>query len=183
MKISTILMLLFICIFTIDNDNGNTKNITTNDLDSFYYQKCIMFLKQEEGLRLTKYKCTSKRWTIGYGHRILKEERQKYSRPITEEEANQILIADFDKAIEEVKSTMGKYDDKKIIYLYAILCFQTGKRGFEEFDEFIDAVRFANNNDNPDSKLGIYSSLKNSKMNQQVPNRVQRYINLLVENV
>lgn len=178
-------IIIFLFLMVLSCNNKITKNeIQGDNSDIFYYQKCIEFLKQEEGLELKPYRCSSKKWTIGYGHRLLKGEKRKFRKGITLKVADSILVADFNKAIENVRKTnVGNNNSEKIIYLYAVLCFQTGKKGFEEFDDFIEAVEFSKNNDNPDSKLGIYYSLKNSKLNNQAPNRVQRYINLLVENV
>jgi len=183
-KIKLLFIFIFVisCVKTIDN-NKDKKYIEKTNTDLYYYNKCLEFLKSEEGLKLKPYRCTSKKMTIGYGHRILKEERKKFRKGITQKIADSLLIADFNKAIEDVKSSkMVNSDDNKYIYLYAILCFQTGKRGFEEFDDFIASVEHSKDNDNPDAKVGIYYALKDSKLNKQAPNRVDRYINLIVQN-
>jgi GH24 family phage-related lysozyme (muramidase) len=180
LKLLLIFIFVFSCVKTIDNKDKTYIEKTNTDL--YYYNKCLEFLKSEEGLMLNPYRCTSKKMTIGYGHRILKNERKKFRKGITVEEAEKILIEDYNIAIENVKSSnmIKDKNDNKYIYLYAILCFQTGKRGFEEFVDFIGSVEHSKNNDNPDAKVGIYYALKDSKLNKQAPNRVDRYINLIV---
>ncbi|WP_395490139.1 lysozyme [Cedecea davisae] len=56
-------------------------------------QAGVDLIKSFEGLRLAKYKDAVGKWTIGYGHLILATE--EYNRPLTEQEAENLLRADL----------------------------------------------------------------------------------------
>ncbi|MBJ6132890.1 lysozyme [Ochrobactrum sp. Q0168] len=55
----------------------------------------LNLIKEFEGLRLEKYKDAVGKWTIGYGHLILPSER--FERPLTESEAEDLLQSDLRK--------------------------------------------------------------------------------------
>ena len=55
----------------------------------------LNLIKEFEGLRLEKYKDAVGKWTIGYGHLILPSER--FDRPLTESEAEDLLQSDLRK--------------------------------------------------------------------------------------
>jgi len=182
MKLKVLLIIFLLLLVTYDNTtiNNNNKNIVKlYDISEVYYNKCLNFLKEEEGLELKPYRCSSKKWTIGYGHRIKKDEWRKFRKGITEKEALLLLVSDYNEAVRQVKQSLSLEEDDKYTYLYAVLCFQTGQRGFEEFDDFIEAVEFSKNNDNPDAKRYIYESIVNSKIYTQCKNRMDRYIAML----
>lgn len=56
-------------------------------------------LKRHEGIRLEPYKDVFGYWTIGYGHRCLRDHP-----PITEAQAEEYLVADVYKASEALMS-------------------------------------------------------------------------------
>ena len=55
----------------------------------------LNLIKEFEGLSLEKYKDAVGKWTIGYGHLILPSER--FDRPLTESEAEDLLQSDLRK--------------------------------------------------------------------------------------
>ena len=63
------------------------------------YEMVIQYIKEHEGFNDgNKYSCPAGYQTIGYGHLIKKGEVFPYN--ITEQQADEILRRDFDKAIE-----------------------------------------------------------------------------------
>ena len=58
--------------------------------------KLIEQLKRHEGLRLTPYKCTADKWTIGVG-------RNLEDVGISEEEAEMLLLNDIQRASHQLK--------------------------------------------------------------------------------
>ena len=69
----------------------------------------VNLIKSFEGCRLTAYKCvsTEKYYTIGYGHYGADV---KKGMTITEEQAEEFLIKDVQKAVKQVNSYMDKYN-------------------------------------------------------------------------
>lgn len=71
-------------------------------------QKGRQRLRNEEGKRLTPYKCASDKWTIGFGHRIYSTDKIPnliYLKPlnrwvgkISDDQAEAMLTGDIDKA-------------------------------------------------------------------------------------
>ena len=120
------------------------------------------FLKAEEGFKSKAYRCSQGALTIGYGHKLLKTDNIK---SITKQQAEQLLISDFEKAIARIYETFSGIEDKQL-FSYAVLSFQTGHAGFLKFKNFIKA----------DCKIKKEEELKNSKLYKQCKNRVNRYI-------
>lgn len=85
-------------------------------------------IKDFEGLRLTAYQCSSKKWTIGYGH----THGVKAGDIITKEQAEQFFendIIEFENAVNRVvtvKLTQNQFD------ALVSFCFNCGynKDGF-----------------------------------------------------
>ena len=86
------------------------------------YNKCLEFLKAEEGFKSKAYRCSQGALTIGYGHKLLKTDNIK---SITKQQAEQLLISDFEKAIARIYETFSGIEDKQL-FSYAVLSFQTG---------------------------------------------------------
>lgn len=63
-------------------------------------------LRYDEGLRLTPYKSAGQGWTIGYGHRLSKEELMRV-RQITLEQAEKLLLEDTVAAICDARAVCG----------------------------------------------------------------------------
>jgi lysozyme len=160
------LLFVFLMFISCTNKQADIKSSWKN----LYYSYANMIM-QEEGLRLKAYRCSERALTIGYGHKLLKGEK----RVITEHEAENIFYSDYDKAIQNVYWLFPEVNDETLFKL-AVLSFQVGNSGFAEFKDFIKAVKFAQNNDNPDAKMYIYLALKSSKWAKQCPDRANRYI-------
>lgn len=69
----------------------------------------LNLIKSFEGCKLTAYKClpTERYYTIGYGHY---GSDVKDGMKITEEQAEELLVQDCQKAIKNVNSFMSKYN-------------------------------------------------------------------------
>jgi lysozyme len=160
------LLFVFLMFISCTNKQADIKSSWKN----LYYSYANMIM-QEEGLRLKAYRCSERALTIGYGHKLLKGEK----RVITEHEAENIFYSDYDKAIQNVYEIFPNANNETLFKL-AVLSFQVGNSGFAEFKDFIKAVKFAQNNDNPDAKMDIYLALKSSKWAKQCPDRANRYI-------
>lgn len=65
--------------------------------------RCIELVKKFEGFRNKIYLCPAGYPTIGYGHVVLKHEKEKFKNGITQEEAEELLILDLAK--REIKIT------------------------------------------------------------------------------
>jgi lysozyme len=63
------------------------------------FTKAIQLIKKYEGLRLKKYLCPAQKWTIGYGHVILKNENLVI---ITKEKAEELLQSDLEKTYNSI---------------------------------------------------------------------------------
>jgi len=61
----------------------------------------IKLIKHFEGLCLAKYQDAVSKWTIGYGHLILANE--DFSQPLTEQQAEQLLLSDLKKSENGIK--------------------------------------------------------------------------------
>lgn len=71
------------------------------------YNSALALLRDFEGLRLSPYYCSANKRTIGYGHRILKNETNLL-RTITKDEAEKLLRADFDKVLLPIYDYFSK---------------------------------------------------------------------------
>lgn len=76
-------------------------------------EKGIALIKRFEGFSATPYRCPAGKWTIGYGHVIVKN---KQIQQLSEEEAHQLLLKDVQRAEDairrhvEVKITQKQFD-------------------------------------------------------------------------
>ncbi len=57
--------------------------------------KGVQLIKDFEGLRLNKYRDAAGHWTIGYGHKLTREELVKGLVHVTKVRAEEILIEDI----------------------------------------------------------------------------------------
>ena len=99
------------------------------------YQSLIEQIKRHEGLRLTPYKCTAGKLTIGYG-------RNLEDRGISKSEAEDMLLAD----VAEVEERLHKFgllgvdnDARRSVLIN--MAFQLGVSGLMKFKRFIAAYR------------------------------------------
>jgi len=80
----------------LNNRNRQINAILLKIEQNSIFLRVIEEIKRAENLSLTPYKCPAGHWTIGYGHALLPGER--FSE-ITEKQAEQLLIKDFNKRL------------------------------------------------------------------------------------
>ena len=66
-------------------------------------------LKKHEGLMLRPYKCPAGHWSIGYGHN-LEAHGEFLPESITEEEAEEYLTKDIEKAIDDCQMQIPDFE-------------------------------------------------------------------------
>jgi GH24 family phage-related lysozyme (muramidase) len=120
------IILIILLFFKIENDKFQKRNklkysYTFEENDSLKtYNICIEDLKQREKFMPKVYRCPAGYKTIGYGHKLLKEERYKN---IDSTKALDILKEDFNKALAEVNN---KFKDStynwKLAHAHATFC-------------------------------------------------------------
>lgn len=100
-----------------------------NALETAYLQ-----LKVDEGLRLSPYRCTAGKLTIGYGHNL-------DDKPITKEAAEQILIDDIQDVVTELEK-MEIYhwlsEQRKAVLIN--MAFNLGIAGLKSFKKMFEAL-------------------------------------------
>lgn len=106
-------------------------------------------LRIEEDLRLTPYRCTAKKLTIGYGHNIeakpLKGDmanRLKQTGMITKEDAERLLAEDSMEAFDDAHSIVRNFDalSNNRQAVIAEMVFQMGRDGVKRFKHTIEAI-------------------------------------------
>ena len=116
-------MLTILISFLLVNNNQaqaiESKSIDFEIREEVYF-KFIELIKEHEGLRNKSYSCPSGYLTIGYGHLI--KENESFDS-ISNKQAEELLINDFNKAIDLVK----KHTDLKGNKLIAISHFVFAK--------------------------------------------------------
>lgn len=97
--------------------------------------------QKHEGLRLTRYRCSNGRWTIGYGHLCSADQR-----PITRVEAAMMFDSDWKKRENRIRKLL---DDREIEGLDDVrfgvlveMCFQLGPP--YDFPSMLRAIRRGN---------------------------------------
>lgn len=108
--------------------------------------------------------------TIGFGHLVLPEDREHFVNGITELQAEQILVLDYQKAVKGTDSLkLGLRPDGRWYAMVTVLVFQLGLAGFSKFKRCIYALQ----NQNYATAL---AELRDSKLYRQTPNRVDYLI-------
>ncbi len=123
-------ILVFLLFIKVENNRIHKSKKTikyvfvTEDDSTKIYNQCIEELKQREKFMPKVYKCPAGYKTIGYGHKLLKEERYK---KIDSTKALEILKEDFNKALAEVNN---KFKDStynwKLAHAHFVFCLGIG---------------------------------------------------------
>ena len=121
---------------------------------------------EEEGLKLSLYKCPADKWTIGVGHNL-------ESRGISKEIAMAILDEDIDVCLKELEQNFAHYNDypSKVQETLIDLCFNLGISRLMKFQKTIEYL-------NEGLATGNYSKaaveLMDSAYARQLSNRAKR---------
>jgi len=75
-------------------------------MDTKTKNTAIEFIKKEESFKPKKYRCSAKKWTIGYGHVILKGEI--FPPTISESTAYRMLVNDIQELITFIDNKLPK---------------------------------------------------------------------------
>lgn len=132
-------------------------------------QMAMEMLKHDEGLRLFPYRCTADKLTIGYG-------RNLEDNGISEHEAEQMLMADTQVALEDAKKFVGEavWENLNAERQACLInmAFNLGLPTLKKFEKFRQAL------EDGDMKEASAQML-NSKWSRQVGNRSHRLAALI----
>lgn len=129
------------------------------------YQKVKGYYKQD---RFWMYKDTEGYLTIGYGHKVLPNEMEKYKKGISAMDADLLLAWDIDRTKKDL-ATLGLVLPKDWEDFMIIMTFQLGLGGVKKFRKMIAALKDSN------WKEAIVQA-KDSLWYRQTPNRVNAMI-------
>ena len=104
------------------------------DEDDKFMIEMVDRVKYHEGLRLKPYKCPAGKLSIGYG-------RNLEDCGITEEEAEELLLNDLEKAEEDLKRNFAWVEniDRRKFYALVELVFNMGITRFKGFKKMLGA--------------------------------------------
>ena len=120
----------------------------------------------EEGLKLTLYKCPADKWTIGVGHNL-------ESRGISKDIAMAILDEDIDVCLNELQLNIPNFDEhpEAVKETLLDLCFNMGLSKLLKFKMTLQYIHEG-------LQTGNYTKAANELMNsayaRQLPNRAKR---------
>ena len=139
-------------------------------------------LIKHEGLKLSPYKCTAGKLTIGVGRCVetnpfTTEELKAigdWQHGITKNAAIMLLKNDIEKCKMQLTSKIPFYCglDKERQYALLDMCFQMGINGLLKFKNMLKALK------NREYNRAAYECL-NSSYAEQTPNRAKRIANLI----
>ena len=135
----------------------------------------IKRIMDHEGLRLQKYRDTEGNWTIGYGHKILPHEMERFAHEISKGEATDLFLADIERAIEKFRSiekdlSLELNDVRRGVCIEMI--YQMGVHGFRRFRKMITALIW----DDWDSAA---DEMLYSKWHEQTPKRCKELAEIM----
>ena len=129
----------------------------------------VDYIKQNEGLKLKPYKCTSGKLTIGYG-------RNLEDKGISKSEAEMMLMNDLSTCRRKCHDLFTVFDDlsenRRTVLID--MMFNLGYNGLSKFTKMCNAV-------NKGKYILASIELLDSNYAQQVPNRADRNAALMRE--
>jgi len=135
MKKSLLIIILLIPLpYKVATSNTETiilvgeSQITKELSDSALLDSCINHIKNYEGFSPRVYKDNDGTPTIGYGHHINKDET--FDLVISEDEATEVLIKDFEKKLKWVNDNHKIRKNKA--YAIALFCYNIGEGKFRK---------------------------------------------------
>ncbi|EHD5904864.1 glycoside hydrolase family protein [Shigella sonnei] len=133
------------------------------------YQRVRGYYRQD---KFYPYVDTEGYGTIGYGHKILDSEREKFKNGISAIDADLLLAWDIDRTEKDVK-TLGLDLPQDWQDFLVIMTFQLGLGGVKKFRKMLAAL------DRKDWKEAIRQA-KDSLWYRQTPNRLDDMVKQLV---
>ena len=119
-----------------------------------WYRQLIADLKRHEGCLLKPYKDTVGVWTIGYGH--TKGVKQN-SKPITEEEALDLLVDDTEIAIEDARRVVASFDGLDWVRK-TVVANMAYNLGGKRLSGFHNTINYINNGEYNSASLNMLAS-------------------------
>lgn len=129
------------------------------------YQKVKGYFKQD---KFWMYKDTESHLTIGYGHKVLPNEMEKYKNGISAIDADLLLAWDIDRTKKDL-ATLGLSVPKDWEDFLIIMTFQLGLGGVKKFRKMIEALKQCQWSE-------AVKQAKDSLWYRQTPNRVNAMI-------
>ena len=133
------------------------------------YQRVRGYYRQD---KFYPYVDTEGYGTIGYGHKILDSEREKFKNGISAIDADLLLAWDINRTVKDVKS-LGLDLPQDWQDFLVIMAFQLGLGGVKKFRKMLAAL------DRKDWKEAIRQA-KDSLWYRQTPNRLDDMVKQLV---
>ncbi|EQA0095046.1 lysozyme [Escherichia coli] len=133
------------------------------------YQRVRGYYRQD---KFYPYIDTEGYGTIGYGHKILDSEREKFKNGISAIDADLLLAWDINRTVKDVK-TLGLDLPQDWQDFLVIMTFQLGLGGVKKFRKMLAAL------DRKDWKEAIRQA-KDSLWHHQTPNRLDDMVKQLV---
>ncbi|ENS0768012.1 glycoside hydrolase family protein [Escherichia coli] len=133
------------------------------------YQRVRGYYRQD---KFYPYVDTEGYGTIGYGHKILDSEIEKYKNGISAIDEDLLLAWDIDRTVKDVK-TLGLDLPQDWQDFLVIMTFQLGLGGVKKFRKMLAAL------DRKDWKEAIRQA-KDSLWHRQTPNRLDDMVKQLV---
>lgn len=133
------------------------------------YESLKARIKLHEGCKLFIYTCTEGKKTIGYGHKLVGTEYDKFKDGITQETAEKLFDRDFSEAAEVTERVMGKTWARLPFVVKEVLiemCFQMGLSRMLGFKKMLNAL-------DRGEYLTAANEMIDSKWHKQTPNRVE----------
>ena len=131
----------------------------------------IAEIKAQEGLKLEVYKDTLGNPTVAYGHLVLASDGLKVGDTITQEQADALLVKDYDKAFGAAvtqATELNKIDAEFIAALTSVN-YQLGTGWRSKFPNTWGMLKAGD-------AAGAIQNLKVSKWNEQTPVRVSAFV-------
>lgn len=125
-----------------NNSNSQEgRNVMATKLDLAIY---MTGLRYDEGLSLTPHKVSNGPWTIGYGHRLSKEELRRVKRDlqITLEQAEKLLLEDTVRAICDARALCENFDVLSLPRRSVLvnMAFHLGRHRLKRLKKFLAAL-------------------------------------------
>lgn len=139
----------------------------------FQVNRLNTHIRADEGFSSTPYRCTSGRWTIGYGSTTYRDAPvHARSKPVSVGEARLMLRADILNAVEDCQHIYGDlFPALHSVHQEILIClaYQLGRKRLALFVKMNDAIdRF--------DGLGWVEELKDSRLYHQATRRIDRYV-------
>ena len=135
------------------------------------YNELSDSVKLSEGFRDHVYIDTEGFRTIGWGHKVVHEDKFEDGKTYTKEELQEVFDNDLRKALGLTRQLMEENDVRDLPttaqHTITEMCFQLGKSGVSKFRNMWKALQESN-------FIGASYEMLDSKWNKQTPNRCKK---------